>query len=72
LTDQLRRLNLTHTATNLNDLVARATQQRWSPLVLLEHVVQAELDAQLQQRVDRRLKAANLGRFKPVADFEWD
>jgi len=71
LSEQLRQLGLGHTAADLNDLIARATQKRWSPTVLLEHVVQAELAARLHQRVERRLKDAKLGRYKPVADFEW-
>ena len=36
LSDQLRQVGLTQTATDLNDLIARATQKRWSPVVLLE------------------------------------
>jgi DNA replication protein DnaC len=72
LSDQLRQLGLVHTATDLNDLVARATQKRWSPIVLLEHLVQAELAARLRHRVDRRLRDARLGRFKAMADFEWN
>jgi DNA replication protein DnaC len=72
LSDQLRLLGLGHTATELNDLVARATQKRWSPVVLLEHLAQAELDARTRQRVERRLRDARLGRFKPIADWEWD
>lgn len=72
LTDHLRLLGLVHTATELNDLVARATQKRWSPVVLLEHLVQAELDARTRRRVERRLRDARLGRFKPMADWEWD
>jgi len=72
LSDQLRLLGLGHTATELNDLVARATQKRWSPVVLLEHLVQAELDARTRQRVERRLRDSRLGRFKPIADWEWD
>ena len=71
LTDQLRQLGLVHTATDLNDVVARATQKRWSPVVLLEHLVQAELAARLRHRVERRLRDARLGRFKTIADFEW-
>ena len=71
LSDQLRQLGLIHTATELNDFVARATQKRWSPVVQLERLVQAELEARLHQRVERRLKDARLGRFKPMADFEW-
>jgi DNA replication protein DnaC len=71
LSDQLRQLGLVHTAADLNDVVARATQKRWSPVVLLEHVVQAELAARLRHRVERRLRDARLGRFKTMADFEW-
>lgn len=72
LSDHLRQLGLVHTATDLNDLIARATQKRWSPVVLLEQLAHAELAGRLRQRVDRRLRDARLGRFKPVADFEWD
>jgi DNA replication protein DnaC len=72
LRDQLRHLGLVHTAAELDDFIARATQKRWSPIVQLERVVRAELEARLQQRVARRLKDARLGRFKVMADFEWD
>jgi DNA replication protein DnaC len=72
LSDQLRQLGLVHTATELNDFIARATQKRWSPVVQLEHLAQAELEARLRHRVDRRLRDARLGRFKPMADWEWD
>lgn len=71
LSDHLRQLGLTQTATDVNDLIARATQKRWSPIVLLETLVRAELDARARQRVERRLKEARIGRFKPMADFEW-
>jgi DNA replication protein DnaC len=71
LSDQLRQLGLLHTADELNDFIARATQKRWSPVVQLERLVQAELEARLRQRVERRLRDARLGRFKPMADWEW-
>jgi DNA replication protein DnaC len=71
LSDHLRQLGLAYTAAELNDLIARATQKRWSPVVLLEQLAQAELTARLHQRVERRLHDARLGRFKALADFEW-
>ena len=71
LPEQLRQLGLTQTATDLNDLVARATQKRWGPVALLDAVARGELDARARQRVERRLKEARIGRFKPMADFEW-
>jgi DNA replication protein DnaC len=72
LSEHLRQLGLVHTASDLNDFVARATQKRWSPVVQLERLVQAELEARLRQRVERRLKDARLGRFKPMVDWEWE
>lgn len=72
LTSNLRRLGLPRTAEDLNDLIARATRQRWSPTVLLEHVVGAELEDRQRRSVERRLKRARLGRFKPIADWDWD
>jgi len=72
LSDQLRQLGLVHPAADLNDVVARATQKPWSPVVLLEPLVQPELAARLRHRVDRRLRDARLGRFKAMADFEWN
>jgi len=72
LTANLQRLGLPHTAETLNDLVAHATQKRWSPIVLLETLVQAELDERARRRLERRLRAARLGRFKMMADWQWD
>ena len=71
LTANLSRLGLTYTADSLNDLIARAARSRWSPTVLLDTLVQAELDARARRRLERQLQAARLGRFKPLADFEW-
>ncbi|RPJ85027.1 MAG: AAA family ATPase [Acidobacteria bacterium] len=72
LSANLKRLGLTYTAETLNDLIARATQKRWSPLVLLETLAQAELDDRARRRLERRLRAARLGRFKAITDWEWD
>jgi DNA replication protein DnaC len=72
LRDQLRQLGLVHTATELDDFIARATQKRWSPIVQLERLVQVEIEGRLRQRVERRLRDARLGRFKPMADWEWE
>jgi DNA replication protein DnaC len=72
LSANLKRLGLTYTAETVNDLIARATQKRWSPLVLLETLAQAELDDRARRRLERRLRAARLGRFKPMTDWEWE
>jgi DNA replication protein DnaC len=71
LSSQLRRLGLTRGADDLNDLLARAAKDRWTPITLLEHLATAELDDRARRSLDRRFKRARLGRFKPMADFEW-
>jgi DNA replication protein DnaC len=72
LSSHLRRLGLTRLATDLNDLLARAAKERWSPLALLEAAATTELDDRARRSLERRFKRARLGRFKPIADFEWD
>ena len=72
LTNALRRLGLPRTADDLNDRIARATRLRWSPTVLLEHLVTTELEERRRRSIERRLTAARLGRFQPIADWDWD
>ena len=72
LATDLRRLGLLRTADDLNDRIAEATRKRWSPTVLLEHLVASELEDRQRRSVERRLTRARLGRFKPLADWDWD
>ena len=72
LETDLRRLGLNRTADDLNDLVALATRKRWSTTVMLERIVGAELEDRQRRSVERRLTCARLGRFKPLADWDWD
>jgi DNA replication protein DnaC len=67
----LRRLGLTRVADDLNDLLARATKDRWTAVALLETLATRELDDRARRSLERRLKRARLGRFKPLADFDW-
>lgn len=71
LADQLTTLGLRATAIGLDDLVARATKHRWSPTQLLEHLAAAEQEDRARRGLERRLARARLGRFKPMADFDW-
>jgi DNA replication protein DnaC len=72
LSRELRRLGLVHTAEQVDDLIARATRSRMSVRTLLEHLVRAELEDRGRRSLERRLKRARLGRFKPMADWEWN
>lgn len=72
LSGQLRHLGLHATAQELDDLIARATKQKWSPLQLIEAIARSESADRASRNLQRRLKLARLGRFKPIADFDWD
>ena len=40
--------------------------------MLLEHIVAAELEDKHRRSVESRLTRARLGRFKPLADWDWE
>jgi len=71
LAGQLQQLGLVVTANSLDDLLARASTQRWSPRQLLEEVARSENQDAARRSLERRLAQARLGRFKPMADFDW-
>lgn len=68
----LKQLNLVLTADSLDDLLARAATGRWSPRQLLEEIARSEIQDLARRSLERRLAQARLGRFKPMADFEWN
>src|SRR3990170_1629326 len=71
LEKSLAAFGLRHTASSLDDLVALATKKRWSPLQILEHVVETETHERARRSLERRLARSRLGRFKPMADYDW-
>jgi DNA replication protein DnaC len=72
LAEQLRQIGMRHLASNLDDLIALATKKRWSATQLLEHVAALELDDRARKSLERRLARSHLGRFKPIADYDWN
>jgi len=72
LAAQLAKLGLRATAVNLDDFIARATRGRCAPRALLEEIVRAELADRAQRNLQRLLSRARIGRFKPMADFDWN
>ena len=71
LAERLRRLGMRVTAAGLDDLIALATTKRWSPMQLLEHIAEVEAQERGRRSLERRLSSSHLGRFKPLADFDW-
>jgi DNA replication protein DnaC len=72
LTSRLARLGLRSTAEGLDDLIARATRLRLAPLALIEEIVRLESSGRASRKTQRLLSAARIGRFKPMADFDWN
>lgn len=71
LVDHLRQLGLRATASQLSDFVARATKERWGAAQILENVAEIEEKDRARRSLERRLSRSRLGRFKPMADFDW-
>ena len=69
---QLTQLGLHVAAAGLDDFIARATKTRWSARTLLEELARAELHERAHRSLQRRLQRSRLGRFKPIADFDWN
>lgn len=72
LAEQLRLIGLRHLAAHLDDVIALATKKRWSHVQLLEHLAALEIDDRAKNSLDRRLARSHLGRFKPIADYDWN
>ena len=72
LPSQLAQLGLHATASGCDDFIARATKARWSPRMLLEEMARCETTERARRGHERRLARAQLKRFKPIADFDWN
>jgi DNA replication protein DnaC len=71
LATSLAQLGLRRLAEDLADFIARATKSRWSPTQILEEMSRIELEDRARRSIERRLGRAHIGRFKPMADFDW-
>lgn len=67
----LESLGLRHAAQSLDDIIAQAVRRQLSPVQLLEQVVAVESDHRRRKSLERRLSRSRLGRFKPIADYDW-
>jgi DNA replication protein DnaC len=71
LAAQLSQIGLLDLSEGLEDFLARATKGRLSHRQLLEEMVRLEQTERAKRSLERRLLRARLGRFKPLADFDW-
>ena len=68
---QLEQIGLQVVAAELDDFLARATKQRWSPRQILECLAQTEAAERAHRSLERRLRLSEIKKFKPMADFDW-
>ena len=68
---QLEQIGLHALASGVDDFLARATKQRWSPRQILEHLAQGEAAERANRSLERRLRLSEIKKFKPMADFNW-
>lgn len=68
----LQQIGLRSLPSDLDDFLARAVKARWSPLQILEQMVNSEITERSQRSLERRLRLSGIKRFKPMADFEWN
>ena len=72
LHERLRALGLIGAADAFDDLIALATKKRWGPPQILEHVADIEERERARRGLERRLSRSHLGRFKTIADYDWN
>jgi len=72
LQSRLHELGLLVTAADMDDIVAMATKKRWGPRQLIEHIALIEEQDRARRGLERRRTRSRLGRFKAMADFDWN
>jgi DNA replication protein DnaC len=72
LAQRLTRVGLVATAGSLDDFLARATKGRFSPAQIVEEIARIEEIEKTRRSLQSRLQRARIGRFRPIADFDWN
>lgn len=72
LDDKMAQLGLRFLADNLDDFLARVTKKRHTPVQILEQLHALESTERAQRSMQNRLTRSRIGRFKPIADFDWN
>jgi len=72
LKSKLERISLKAFAQNFDDLIARAGKAHWSPRRILEEICIIESTERARLSLEHRLRFSGIGRFKPIADFDWN
>jgi DNA replication protein DnaC len=71
LADALTEIGLRGIAALVDDVIARSTKMRLTPVQLLEELCRIERIDRARRSLESRHKRARIGNFKPIADFDW-
>jgi DNA replication protein DnaC len=72
LKSRLLAIGLQAIARGLEDFLARITKSRLSPVQILEEISRLEEIDKGRRSQESRLRRARIGRFRPIADFDWN
>ena len=72
LASRLAKVGLAAIAAGVDDFLARATKARFSPVQILEEIARLEQIEKTRRSLQSRLQRARIGRFKLLADFDWN
>jgi DNA replication protein DnaC len=72
LVGELNSLGIRGIAAVLDDFLAAAIKQRFSPVQLFEEFVRIEKRDRARRSLERRQARSRIGTFKPMADFDWN
>jgi len=68
----LERISLKSFAQNIDDFIVRAAKAKWTPRRIIEELCLIESNERARLSFELRLRFSGIGRFKPMADFNWN
>jgi DNA replication protein DnaC len=70
--DHLKKLQLNYLVQNFDDFVSSFKRNKDVALSIITKVCELEIQQQQKRNLERRLRESKVGRFKPMADFDWN
>ncbi len=71
LARRLATIGLRYLPDHLEDFVARATKASWTAVQIVEEIARVEAQEKACRSLQSRIRQAQIGRVKPMADFDW-
>ena len=72
LKSRLTKLGFNYLADHLADFCAHNQKKNRSIYELIEQIASLESEEKLRRGILRRVTSANLGRFRPLSEYDWN